>query len=114
MDKKIKAKWLKALTSGRYKQARKKLRVADKFCCLGVLCDLYAKETGEKWEKSNFLGDRLELPIKVQSWACLSDGNPDVPVMPAKRGDELCHTLAELNDHGYTFKEIAAVIRKQF
>lgn len=41
MDKALKAKWLEALRSGKYKQGRGKLRsVDDEFCCLGVLCDI--------------------------------------------------------------------------
>lgn len=41
----VKAKWIAALTSGEYKQGRNWLRTSeDGFCCLGVLCDLYAKE----------------------------------------------------------------------
>ena len=41
MDKALKAKWLEALRSGKYKQGRKKLRSEDdEFCCLGVLCDI--------------------------------------------------------------------------
>lgn len=33
-------KWIKALRSGRYKQGVKRLRGDDKFCCLGVACDI--------------------------------------------------------------------------
>jgi hypothetical protein len=40
MDEKVKAKWLEALRSGKYKQGRQGLRKVDSFCCLGVLCDL--------------------------------------------------------------------------
>lgn len=40
MDEKVKAKWLEALRSGKYKQGRQSLREADSFCCLGVLCDI--------------------------------------------------------------------------
>ena len=41
MDKALKAKWLEALRSGRYKQGRYRLRNnGDEFCCLGVLCDI--------------------------------------------------------------------------
>ena len=37
MDKELKAKWIKALRSGKYKQARSAL-VSDRgYCCLGVL-----------------------------------------------------------------------------
>lgn len=41
MDKKLKTKWLRALRSGKYKQARGAMRVRDGktvlYCCLGVL-----------------------------------------------------------------------------
>ena len=37
MDAKIKAKWLKALRSGKYKQTRGRVHRGDGHCCLGVL-----------------------------------------------------------------------------
>lgn len=37
MDKQIKAKWVKALRSGKYKQGRQKLARGGRYCCLGVL-----------------------------------------------------------------------------
>ncbi len=37
MDKKLKAKWVKALMSGKYKQGEGCLRLGDEYCCLGVL-----------------------------------------------------------------------------
>lgn len=40
MDPEIKAKWVAALRSGKYKQGRGRLRSGDEFCCLGVLCDI--------------------------------------------------------------------------
>lgn len=39
MNAEIKAKWLAALRSGRYSQARGRLFNGAAFCCLGVLCD---------------------------------------------------------------------------
>ena len=38
MNKRIKAKWLKALRSGRYKQGHNRLYEDREYCCLGVLC----------------------------------------------------------------------------
>lgn len=35
-----KKKWLAALRSGEYKQGKNKLRDGDRFCCIGVLCDI--------------------------------------------------------------------------
>ena len=47
MNKKVKKLWLKALRSGEYEQGREYLvttsNTYDKFCCLGVLCDIYAR-----------------------------------------------------------------------
>lgn len=41
MDKKLKKEWLKALRSGKYRQAREMLRTTwnkhNSYCCLGVL-----------------------------------------------------------------------------
>lgn len=49
----IKKRWLKALRSGDYKQARSVLRTADEgFCCLGVLADVVKDDAGLKLEWS--------------------------------------------------------------
>lgn len=45
----IKQKWLDALRSGEYEQGEGYLRYNDKYCCLGVLTDLYLKETNKEW-----------------------------------------------------------------
>ena len=46
MNQTIKEKWITALTDGSYQQGRAALHtMSDKYCCLGVLCDLYIKET---------------------------------------------------------------------
>ena len=40
MKSELKAKWLEALRSGKYEQAKGCLRKDDRYCCLGVLCDV--------------------------------------------------------------------------
>jgi len=41
MNKEVKQKWIEALRSGKYSQGEGVLRDhADRFCCLGVLCDV--------------------------------------------------------------------------
>jgi hypothetical protein len=37
MDKKLKARWVKALESGKYKQGTNRLAGGGYYCCLGVL-----------------------------------------------------------------------------
>lgn len=46
MDAEIKAKWIAALRSGEYRQGRETMRQGDRYCCLGVLCDV----DGAQWE----------------------------------------------------------------
>ena len=42
--------WVKALYSGKYRQGKGALRPSKgTFCCLGVLCDLAAKDGGQQW-----------------------------------------------------------------
>ena len=40
MKSELKAKWLEALRSGKYRQKKKALRTDLGFCCLGVLVDV--------------------------------------------------------------------------
>ena len=40
------AKWKTALLSGEYAQTQDALRDSKGFCCLGVACDVFMKETG--------------------------------------------------------------------
>ncbi len=46
MNERIKKLWIESLRSGLYQQGNGRLRVGDKYCCLGVLCDLYDQEHG--------------------------------------------------------------------
>lgn len=113
MNPKVKAKWLAALRSGEYKQTRDVLRDDDGFCCLGVLCDLHAQETGMQWGEAGGVnliypyGDSREtLPAVVAEWADLYDGDPAIPGRDFK-------TLGGLNDAGYSFTELADIIEKE-
>lgn len=56
MKKDIAKKWVKALRSGAYKQARHALKLVGKngtaqHCCLGVLCELYQKDQAKNKKK---------------------------------------------------------------
>ena len=54
MEASLKAKWIEALRSGKYKQAQSVLRHNDGsgYCCLGVLCDISGQ--GE-WDNGDFV-----------------------------------------------------------
>lgn len=68
MDKEIKTKWTEALRSGEYEQGRHRLFKGGKFCCLGVLTDVYCGETGKAWEDVAHEGQHY-LPQEVCDWA---------------------------------------------
>ena len=122
MNERIKKIWIDALESGDYAQAEGTLRRDDTFCCLGVLCDLFSKEQDEPWVVENDSENHEErydgydapywsyyqqsdvLPTEVRDWAGLANSNP------------ICldnDNLADLNDRGTSFEEIADVIREE-
>lgn len=104
MNPKIAKRWIKALRSGKYKQDTGQLRNGDKFCCLGVLCDLHAKETGMEWSKRGcYYEEKHLLPSIVIQWAGLKSNN-------GKLGPR--RSLSKLNDNGASFRKIATVIEK--
>lgn len=115
MNGKVKKKWIRALRSGRFKQAHDSLRTEDGFCCLGVLCDLYRQETKRgEWRddiENGFVfhpsarakSADTTLPPSVMRWAGLREDDPRV-------GDSDSH-LSGVNDSGRTFAQIAAMIQ---
>lgn len=120
MNQIVKEKWTTSLRSGQYKQGKNVLRDEyNNFCCLGVLCDLHAKETGAEWEKwcGEFMyGERKQMiSPDVADWA----GIPYLKV----QGEVVIWTqdntgmnpaqLAEINDSGVSFSAIADVIENQ-
>jgi len=108
MNQQIKQRWIEALKSGEYQQGHEALRYDNKFCCLGVLTDLYIKEHGLQWHKGvgecwSFDDKDGLLASSVQKWAGLSDADPVI------LGD--CAT--ELNDGtNASFEEIASYIEQ--
>ena len=105
----IKKRWCEALRSGEYTQGWRSLLVMSNgkktYCCLGVLCDLYSKETGRAWEDNRFLGCMPYLPPEVSHWA----GLPPLGYYD----DDPQHRLARLNDTHQTVPQIAAVIEEK-
>lgn len=112
MKEKIKQLWLTALRSGKYKQGKSQLKDAQgNFCCLGVLCDLHRKATKKKgwrvFKRTNFYGcEYTGLPNKVLDWSGITERSPYS--FTAEK------SLADLNDNGKTFLEIADIIEKEF
>jgi len=122
MNKTIKKKWVKALRSGEYKQGRNWLRKGDRFCCLGILCDLYHKDkpgsigwkmkpSGNAYEFASIETgpEMVVLPTAVYEWAGLSSNNPSVHRdQLAAHNDGRTTTTPQLKQH--SFNEIADLI----
>jgi hypothetical protein len=125
MNSQVKEKWIAALRSGEYSQGDGKLRSDKGFCCLGVLCDLYAQEPFTQGWKFNgeyeesplpmdywyFDGESEFLPESVMKWAGLEANCPEVAVDTDE--DVVYDLIANLNDTGYSFSTLADIIEKQ-
>lgn len=99
MERDVKESWVAALRSDIYGQTQQRLRSMNNYCCLGVLCDLLHPEgwrsSNEGWEHSY----NQSMPgAAVMEESGLGDGDADM--------------LAQMNDDGFTFEDIAAWIEE--
>lgn len=112
MDPMVKQLWIAALRSGEYIQGSGGLRRGNTYCCLGVLCDIYHKVTGNgTWTEKQF-GSYYSfelistyLPVSVIKWAGLLSNNPHLPDSTL---------IGAANDHGVNFASIANTIEGSF
>lgn len=122
MNDRVQGLWTAALRSDDYEQGKDYLQCDGLFCCLGVLCDLHAKETGISWDApglydipgpenggvySKYLEAYEFLPQEVIEWAGLTSSNPSVIY------DGRQQSLSELNDDDKPFNLIADLIDQQ-
>jgi hypothetical protein len=105
MDIKLKNKWIKALTSGKYRQGTGALKTyskqahKSKFCCLGVLCEVAGiKANNEGYGEFSYDGEYGSLSTSL--------------LKKLKLKQEQESELIDMNDHySNSFKEIAAWIK---
>lgn len=105
-------KWVAALRSGEYPQAKGELGGPDGYCCLGVACKLYEDETGVALPKTGKRYTRTTLQgayHPVAEWVGLRCENGTY----THNGCVLGACLAEDNDTGKTFPEIADIIESE-
>ena len=103
MDQAVKARWVEALRSGRYRQTDGTLKDERGHCCLGVLCEVERPPEVEiGWNT---------IQVRVPS----EDGEPDVhidavlgPDLERRWGTGDTAVLTRMNDtEGLSFAEIA-------
>lgn len=108
---------IEALRSGRYTQAKNRLRTADGMCCLGVACDIsgigewevrFEGEDGE--EKFGFAGSTADLPEIVMEYFGFRTATGEYDYSDEKRSE--FNQLSAKNDNGMSFADIADIIEK--
>lgn len=103
--------WVAALRSGNYRQGIGKLKQNDRYCCLGVACELYQQAVGDLWVRAEVTGvtyynnNNENLPDEVQKWLGL------VSEWGANAAD--IEALTDKNDTGKSFAEIADIIESE-
>lgn len=122
MRKDIKAAWVEDLESGEHEQGRNVLVQKNEwddnlsYCCLGRLCEV-AKRFGFDIELIEDDGNYFYsykgqthheiLPKALWEDLGLTEGNPEV-----YDGEGSMDTLADLNDRGNNFADIAKIIKE--
>ena len=97
-------KWIAALRSGKYEQGKGILRdSSDKFCCLGVACNIYDPDGWEKEPNASVIGYGTPLnisymPVEVRQAFGLHGYRQE--------------GLVRMNDRGMPFEEIADWLEK--
>lgn len=103
-------KWLQALESGEYEQGIEELHsIDDKFCCLGVACDLFMPETRKVHGDGtcySYSYCTLGAPVELKEILGISGSYGVID-----GGWKGRSTLASMNDKGWSFLKIARFIR---
>jgi hypothetical protein len=105
-------KVLVALRSGEYQQTQTILNDHCGHCCLGVMCDVYEKETGNKLKRDAagyIKGHSFANLPEVQKWVGLIDVHGNI--YDDASNEDISESLVYMNDTlGLTFLEIADFI----
>lgn len=114
LPKKFKAKWIKALRSGKFTQGKSELRseyyddesnVKIQHCCLGVACEIvgYKDIDGKPFiTKDEFLSTTKDIPSLLKGSGIKGE----------KEYNKLVGKLATMNDKGKSFNYIASYIER--
>lgn len=121
MNEALKNQWVANLRSGKFSQGHSALAtVDDKFCCLGVFCEIAPEVDREEHPNGGdvifkYKGsvDLFYLPTALADEYFEGLTNPPIELwgdLKFSDNGSQSVTLAQLNDGGFTFKQIADVI----
>jgi hypothetical protein len=99
MKKSWAKKWVKALRSGKYKQTKKTLKDENGYCCLGVLCSIVKPK--KRWTYFSTLPDFVTKKVGMINIGGVGYYGED-------------KNLANRNDFGDSFEQIADIIEKEW
>ena len=118
--------WIAALRSHEYNQGVSRLRMLDRFCCLGVACDILVKNGKGHWTDNYYHTGKAAyfaegetwastavLPESVADWLGMSDDG-QFERLSSHGAYPTSDALTDLNDDGLTFPQIADVIEYFF
>lgn len=121
MKKEIKERWIAALRSKEYKQGKNALKSGDKYCCLGVLCDIskigvWAEigHQGQGYKVGPYDWSTSVLPDSVREWAGLDRVDPIIDPSGSLESSQDYHVThaSVANDAGFSFSAIADLIEQ--
>lgn len=108
MEPELKGKWVEALRSGKYEQGQGSLRSADnRFCCLGVLCDLIVQEERGVWTQPHGPESSLWFTYSKDPVDNRIGFLPQVMLTDLGLDYDLQRDFASLNDSDASFEYIA-------
>lgn len=119
-------KLVKALESGKYKQATGTLRDGEAFCCLGVACDISGlgkwvpdPRTGRGSDYGFLCSERGDvvaavLPKSVRVWLGVAQSQLELNEWYGGTSTKGMLSASSLNDNGSSFQQIAAKIREAY
>lgn len=100
--------WIEALRSGKYRQGHSRLRWQDRFCCLGVRCDL---QDNTKWDSDyRWDGNGGVLPDKIHKLDEFAHTDKNIALPFRSKNQQSRERLSNLNDAGFTFDQLADLI----
>lgn len=111
MKYKTMKKWVRALRSGKYEQGTTGYLMttksgADRFCCLGILCDIMGADIDT--DTDHLLDATQSRVVGMRS----ANGELNRPYKV--KGGGVGRSLDVLNDCGLSFKQIARIIEKNY
>lgn len=119
MDPELKEQWLDALKSGRYAKGRQALRsisnveTVERFCCLGVLCDILDPEGWQEPTDASFaasFANKTLVPYAVRGGSVNVAYLPEEYVEKADIHNQM--TLTRINDKSETFEPVIEFIEQ--